>query len=283
MLAGLFGAGQRGAAGTGAVRNGRAVRGRPLAPNRTIDHSSPMKSGTAATLIFSVIVIVVIFIYAMDSAGACRLALVVQAISTKSAAGCFEFWFDRYQTLLGGLFTIVAAGIAGWFVLQQIKEARKQTSIMLGDINPDFILRAPRPSPGRKEDFKLLIVNQNRRPIEVLSIEVINPADIIAAVDPSDAVSVIGAEQPRKVLVKILVPGTRPSAPLASAVTVTGAFSVNSDKPVGSVENLVMKIEYEMVGDAPTREAVIRCLPTAPISGHYTESPGGGFSATISR
>ena len=29
-------------------------------------------------------------------------------LSTKSASGCFEFWFDRYQILLAGLFAIAA-------------------------------------------------------------------------------------------------------------------------------------------------------------------------------
>jgi hypothetical protein len=58
------------------------------------------------------------------SANRCNLP----AIQEAAAAGCVEFWINRYQTLLSGLLAIMAAAIAATPVFRQLRESRRQSA-----------------------------------------------------------------------------------------------------------------------------------------------------------
>lgn len=91
---------------------------------------------------------------------------------------CAEFWVNRYQGLAGGLLTIVAAFIAGHFVLKQTEVAQKQLSVSLGDVPPVFWLER-KPLPSSDPDVRVYLLtceNINSRMIVIHSIELIEPA-----------------------------------------------------------------------------------------------------------
>lgn len=55
----------------------------------------------------------------------------VRAAKINEAAGCFEFWFSRYQTLIGALVALLAAFIAWIGIRRQLAISRQQTAIAL--------------------------------------------------------------------------------------------------------------------------------------------------------
>jgi len=52
-----------------------------------------------------------------------------KAAKVNEAAGCFEFWFNRYQTLIGAVAALAAAGVAWIGVRRQIAKADEQISV----------------------------------------------------------------------------------------------------------------------------------------------------------
>ncbi|WP_128755038.1 hypothetical protein [Methylobacterium sp. GXF4] len=52
-----------------------------------------------------------------------------KAAKINEAVGCFEFWFNRYQTLIGAIAALAGAGIAWIGVRKQIDKADEQISV----------------------------------------------------------------------------------------------------------------------------------------------------------
>ncbi|MET3483168.1 hypothetical protein [Methylobacterium sp. 1973] len=61
--------------------------------------------------------------------GVCWDKDTARAAKIDEAAGCFEFWFNRYQTLIGALVTLVAAGIAWIGLKRQLERADEQIDV----------------------------------------------------------------------------------------------------------------------------------------------------------
>ncbi len=54
---------------------------------------------------------------------ACGLEIVSDDIKGGKAANCFEFWMNRYQTMVSGILALSAAGAAYWVARAQIRHA----------------------------------------------------------------------------------------------------------------------------------------------------------------
>lgn len=67
---------------------------------------------------------------AMGMADSCESGFAAVEIRKKAAAGCGEFWFNRYQTSIAALGALLAALIAARPVWRQLGEMREQLSEM---------------------------------------------------------------------------------------------------------------------------------------------------------
>jgi hypothetical protein len=108
----------------------------------------------------------------------CDLVVVQRAIAEGQAAGCAEFWLNRYQTLLSGLLALASAIIAAILLQRQLAANRLQVAAATGDLDPDFFLEWDTSfdgSAGDLEDGILRIQNYNRRPISLRKIQVVSP------------------------------------------------------------------------------------------------------------
>ena len=71
------------------------------------------------------------------SRGLCHLPVAVKATNFDDRTWCFEFWFNRYQGLLGGMATLFAAFLAYGAVQRQIRsglvsEVKRDLSVLRG-------------------------------------------------------------------------------------------------------------------------------------------------------
>ncbi|QGY01492.1 hypothetical protein MMSR116_05930 [Methylobacterium mesophilicum SR1.6/6] len=108
----------------------------------------------------------------------CDLTFVQKAITDGQAAGCVEFWLNRYQTLLSGILALASAIIAAILLQRQVAANRLQVAAATGDLDPDFFLEWDTSfdgSAGDLEDGILRIQNYNRRPISLRRIQIISP------------------------------------------------------------------------------------------------------------
>jgi hypothetical protein len=200
----------------------------------------------------------------------CDSALVKDALARHLASACWEFWLNRYQTTIVGLVGVAAALIAAFFVWRQLREARRQTAIALGDLSPDFILR--------EDDkyfscavFELLVVNQNRRPIEIRYMKVISHKNIVVSILPGPGVRPFGYDRLRRLLIKCAIPGTWPGGPAPNQITISGTFSdiVKTPKDhVVKADNVVIEIGYEILDQTVTQFKVRRILPSVKIASY---------------
>lgn len=228
-----------------------------------------MNSERIATIIFAFFMTFLGAIIIMSSLVTCDQEILKSIAKDAQGANCAEFWLYRYQSLAGGLCTLAGAVLASWFVSQQIKEARKQTTIMLGDICPDFILRE-RYNYFSSKAFELLIVNQNRRPVEINYVRVISHVNIEVIIDHNGVIKVFGKDEKGRSHIKVLIPGTRPAAGEANQVTLTGGFAdivQSADKHMASIPDLVMEIGYEILDETRLQRTATRTLSNAKIDG----------------
>ncbi len=79
----------------------------------------------ATWFVVGVIILVIVWV-APDLERACKLP---SKGFDKFALSCVEFWFERYQTFLGAIVAIGAAGASIYFIDKQIAEARKQNAV----------------------------------------------------------------------------------------------------------------------------------------------------------
>jgi hypothetical protein len=54
------------------------------------------------------------------AAGSCRSGFAFAEVKKGTAAGCIDFWVNRYQSLATGLVSTAVAGVAAYFVLKQL-------------------------------------------------------------------------------------------------------------------------------------------------------------------
>lgn len=75
---------------------------------------------TPEATLFLVVLALAAIVLLVTSTDACHTPVVTEALTREphAAASCLEFWLYRYQGLLGGIFTLAAAGVA-WIGLQQ--------------------------------------------------------------------------------------------------------------------------------------------------------------------
>jgi hypothetical protein len=107
--------------------------------------------------------------------------------------GWLEYWLNRYQTLIGALAALAAAWYAGRWVSCQVTLAQKQLDAAMGDLPPDFVLEPAgyegSPSELQIEDLILRVNNQNRRPLQIISVSLRPPRGPVAGPWSSDFAS----------------------------------------------------------------------------------------------
>jgi hypothetical protein len=212
----------------------------------------------AVALLASVLVFV-------NAIGACRAEGVSIAVIRGDAASCFDYWLNRYQTLLAGSFALAAACVAGYFVYMQVTETRGQTRVMLGDVAPDFVL-VTGDELEDNSDFVLKVANHNRRTIEVTSLLVTSPEHLHAWPDPT-VIGVLKIESSGKVIISGFVNGTRPSATAPSIGTIRGRLIAKGNPDQTRAENVIMQIGDRIAGNE-TEETITCMMAVANVSGH---------------
>ena len=82
-----------------------------------------------ALLISSVTILLFLFTVSIIHGDFYCTESAIEAIKKMEAMNCFEYWFNRYQTFLGGILTIVGAGLAFWAVRSQIAQTERLTTL----------------------------------------------------------------------------------------------------------------------------------------------------------
>jgi hypothetical protein len=87
-----------------------------------------MKSESAMVLVFGATMCfgVILCIWMTAEQGLCGLPMLAETINKGDS--CLEFWLNRYQTLIGGFFTLVAAVVAALCVLGQTRSRSDRSS-----------------------------------------------------------------------------------------------------------------------------------------------------------
>ncbi len=100
----------------------------------------------------------------------------------KDAAGCAEFWLNRYQTLIGAVVAVCAALYAGYWVKrqlaatgEQIKLQREQNEIVRGLEQPSFWLETKGDGEMISPEVLLFCENWNRHPVEIVDTVCVEP------------------------------------------------------------------------------------------------------------
>ncbi|WP_146221809.1 hypothetical protein [Methylobacterium sp. B4] len=183
--------------------------------------------------------------------------------------GCIEFWLNRYQTTLGAITALIAARVAWRAVQHQVAVSREQTAIAIGDIRPDFWIE-----PGGRELYSeapkivLHIVNNNRRPVDLLGIEILKPQRMALSTHSFNeyVVGRVGAAvaSVRNIGIQRRIPGTRPAAPEASKLSLYLNMNIVGRPPVGGVnphqEQVSIRVRYQVIGTNVGTECVtLRC------------------------
>ncbi|MBN9438958.1 hypothetical protein [Bosea sp. (in: a-proteobacteria)] len=60
---------------------------------------------------------------------ACADANTFAAMKMMEANGCFEFWFNRYQSLLGNVLTAAVAGVTLFWIARQLEVSHRESAI----------------------------------------------------------------------------------------------------------------------------------------------------------
>jgi hypothetical protein len=84
-----------------------------------------MKSDDRWVWLFAGVMVILPLIFVASSIEpyACSLKIVSDDIQGQKAANCFEFWLNRYQTLVGGFLTVIAGSFAYFAAQKQINHA----------------------------------------------------------------------------------------------------------------------------------------------------------------
>jgi len=69
--------------------------------------------------------IVVVWAWSTARSGLCELATELSVLDQKRVISCLEFWLNRYQTLLTGIFALAGAFATVWAVLVQVRHANQ--------------------------------------------------------------------------------------------------------------------------------------------------------------
>jgi hypothetical protein len=142
------------------------------------------------------------------------------AVKGNEAAGCFDFWLARYQTITTGALSLAAAILAASMLWRQIKVSESQANVMAGLIEPDF-WAVPISGMIKLYDhpelcgFEVHCINHGRRIIELTAIAIVRPA--IASCDVRwGGVRLVDEQDDGSMKLRIRIPGSRPSAPEAT-------------------------------------------------------------------
>jgi hypothetical protein len=215
-----------------------------------------MRRDTAPAFFFTFTLGVAVLVVIGPPSWACNAESVVDAIKQKSAVGCIEFWLNRYQTLLAGIFSLCAAGLAYYLVQKQIGIATEQVKVTAGLIAPDFwirpAMRVTRWKRGEIPECVLFCANQNRRLIELTVIRMVFPPNAhIAVTLPNGAIRT--ENENGSVSLHVEVPGTRPNAPVANQVSLPIFFGDKVDDSFlrDSTVEVVFEVSYTVLAPVP--------------------------------
>ncbi|MCJ2115943.1 hypothetical protein MKK65_04935 [Methylobacterium sp. J-001] len=174
-----------------------------------------------------------------------------------SALNCFDFWLNRYQTLLSGVLALASAIIAAILLQRQLTANRMQVAAAIGDLDPDFFLEWDTSFDGGSGDLEdgiLRIQNYNRRPISLRRIEMMCPR---AAFIPAELN--IGSEGARKLRVEQIDGSTfafnrwiEGRDPVGGAVVdVLRLMIVDYGEPAlsGTDQEVHVRIDYHLLGN----------------------------------
>jgi hypothetical protein len=182
----------------------------------------------------------------MDLGSFCKAPAIVDAAQHMGSMACADYWIYRYQTLIVGAGSITAAATAAFLLSLQLRQTRNQTSIAIGDLAPDFILRRAR--PDQQHEFEIDIINQNRRPIEVLTISVVSPDHISFAIPYDEQLPYWKLDPTREAKFNgFIVRGSPPGAHEFSQKTLKAGLFYNPGYQAESVD-LTMEIHFEILG-----------------------------------
>ncbi|GEP06465.1 hypothetical protein [Methylobacterium oxalidis] len=182
-----------------------------------------------------------------------KALLTTDQITSSLQPNCLEFWFNRYQTLLGVIGALIAARYAWLGVQRQIAVANKQLDIALGDVPPDIWL--DRIFISERDDalfFRIAVVNHNRRPLIVTEIALTEPGAAALSVErvddqgrgkPLGTGAVANTQRFRET-----VQGTRPSAPEAPQMTFQLALYTAAPADGPHPDRASFRVRYEMFG-----------------------------------
>lgn len=182
----------------------------------------------------------------VDLTSFCSAPAIIDAAQHIGSMACTDYWLYRYQTLVVGVGSISAAVTAAFLLSLQLRQTRNQTSIAIGDLAPDFILRRARPE--QQHEFEIDIINQNRRPIEVLTIRVVAPDHISFAIPYDDQLPYRKLDPTREAIFNgFIVRGSPPGAHEFSQKTLRAGLFHNPKHKAESI-NLIMEVYYEILG-----------------------------------
>ena len=184
----------------------------------------------------------------VDLPGFCSAPAIVDAAQHIGSMACADYWLYRYQTLIVGAGSIIAAGVAAFLLSLQLWQIRNQTSIAIGDLAPDFILRRARPE--QQHEFEIDIINQNRRPIEVLALRVVSPDHISFAIPYDEQLPSRTLDPMREAKFSgFVIKGSPPGTPQFSHRTLRAGLFHDPKHKVESVD-LIMEVYFEILGTA---------------------------------
>ena len=206
------------------------------------------------------IALALLFLFAGWAASPIGCELRASIGSSGTATSCLEFWLNRYQTLIAGIFALIGAGAAAYVVSAQTRVAQMQLRTMSGDVDPDFILFAPRSMISdqhqSQSDFCLRIANQNRRPIVLETIGVIDPKDVNIILQDAPGLRRKSVSPDQLTwFVSLMIEGTRPAAALVASADIFGIFAKNRDDHDGDpVPKVTLEIGYMICDGSKRRE-----------------------------
>lgn len=181
----------------------------------------------------------------------------VEAAKIHEATSCFDFWLNRYQTLIGAIVAVAAAGAAWLAVLKQVDVARQQIKVMTGDLDPDFFIRQV--IYGKHStviNTVLTAVNLNRRDLNIRCVEVVAPPSARGVLGRRDGERnmhrMFAGHDNRIFYIESRVPGTHPTASEANKAEFDlGLVVAEEERPnVDSrvAVRLIVRLQYEIVG-----------------------------------
>jgi hypothetical protein len=213
-----------------------------------------MRHDTPPAIFFTVVLGTVATVALIDFSSVCAADVVTDALAKKGAFTCFEFWLNRYQTLLAGMIALFAAGLAFYAVRKQVTAAIEQVKVTAGLIAPDFWIQpASNSHPGHGEipDCILFCVNQNRRPIDITSIRMMKPGCDFAVAIPGGPI--LTQTTPGEVRMSWRVPGTRPNAAAAHSCELRITFSgqIPEDAMEKGQTQIALEVGYTVLAPEP--------------------------------